>query len=97
MKTTTTSTTTTVRKIPFAGIELTSQRVRGYMVPLSYRGGRSIRPEKSELFVVDASTIRYLLYSMSEQTVYGVTCPFAPAYKCHEEVGGFVFAAFDPT
>ena len=26
-----------VRKIPFAGIELTSQRVRGYMVPLSYR------------------------------------------------------------
>ena len=27
-----------VRKIPFAGIELTSQRVRGYMVPLSYRG-----------------------------------------------------------
>ena len=30
-----------VRKIPFAGIELTSQRVRGYMVPLSYRGDRS--------------------------------------------------------
>ena len=29
-----------VRKIPFAGIELTSQRVRGYMVPLSYRGDR---------------------------------------------------------
>ena len=27
-----------VRKIPFAGIELTSQRVTGYMVPLSYRG-----------------------------------------------------------
>ena len=27
-----------MRKIPFAGIELTSQRVRGYMVPLSYRG-----------------------------------------------------------
>ena len=27
-----------VRKIPFAGIELTSQRARGYMVPLSYRG-----------------------------------------------------------
>ena len=26
-----------MRKIPFAGIELTSQRVRGYMVPLSYR------------------------------------------------------------
>ena len=31
-----------VRKIPFAGIELTSQRVRGYMVPLSYRGDRSV-------------------------------------------------------
>ena len=30
-----------VRKIPFAGIELTSQRVRGYMVPLSYRGDRT--------------------------------------------------------
>ena len=30
-----------MRKIPFAGIELTSQRVRGYMVPLSYRGDRS--------------------------------------------------------
>ena len=29
-----------VRKIPFTGIELTSQRVRGYMVPLSYRGGQ---------------------------------------------------------
>ena len=29
-----------VRKIPFAGIELTSQRVRGYMIPLSYRGDR---------------------------------------------------------
>ena len=29
-----------VRKIPFAGIELTSQRFRGYMVPLSYRGDR---------------------------------------------------------
>ena len=29
-----------MRKIPFAGIELTSQRVRGYMVPLSYRGDR---------------------------------------------------------
>ena len=29
-----------VRKIPFAGIELTSQRVKGYMVPLSYRGDR---------------------------------------------------------
>ena len=29
-----------VRKIPFAGIELTSQRVRGYMVSLSYRGDR---------------------------------------------------------
>ena len=27
--------------MPFAGIELTSQRVRGYMVPLSYRGDRS--------------------------------------------------------
>ena len=31
-----------VRKIPFAGIELTSQRVRGYMVPLSYRGDRKL-------------------------------------------------------
>ena len=31
-----------VRKIPFAGIELTSQRVRGYMVPLSYRGDQYI-------------------------------------------------------
>ena len=30
-----------MRKIPFAGIELTSQRVRGYTVPLSYRGDRS--------------------------------------------------------
>ena len=30
-----------VRKIPFAGIELTSQRVRGYMLPLSYRGDRA--------------------------------------------------------
>ena len=30
-----------MRKIPFAGIELTSQRIRGYMVPLSYRGDRS--------------------------------------------------------
>ena len=30
-----------VRKIPFAGIELTSQRVEGYEVPLSYRGDRS--------------------------------------------------------
>ena len=29
-----------VRKIPLAGIELTSQRVIGYMVPLSYRGDR---------------------------------------------------------
>ena len=29
-----------MRRIPFAGIELTSQRVRGYMVPLSYRGDR---------------------------------------------------------
>ena len=29
-----------VGKIPFAGIELTSQRVRGDMVPLSYRGDR---------------------------------------------------------
>ena len=29
-----------MRKIPFVGIELTSQRVRGYMVPLSYRGDR---------------------------------------------------------
>ena len=29
-----------MRKIPFAGIELTSQRVKGYMVPLSYRGDR---------------------------------------------------------
>ena len=28
-----------MRKIPFAGIELTSQRVRGYMVPLSYDTG----------------------------------------------------------
>ena len=28
-----------MRKIPFAGIELTSQRVRGYMVPLSYLVG----------------------------------------------------------
>ena len=27
-----------VRKISFTGIELTAQRVRGYMVPLSYRG-----------------------------------------------------------
>ena len=27
-----------VRRIPFAEIELTSQRVRGYMLPLSYRG-----------------------------------------------------------
>ena len=26
-----------VRKIPFAGIELTSHCVRGYMLPLSYR------------------------------------------------------------
>ena len=34
-----------MRKIPFAGIELTSQRVRGYMVPLSYRGDRQIIPE----------------------------------------------------
>ena len=31
-----------VRKIPLAGIELTSQRVRGYMVPLSYRGDRRL-------------------------------------------------------
>ena len=29
-----------MRKIPFAGIELTSQRVRGYMVHLSYQGDR---------------------------------------------------------
>ena len=29
-----------VRIIPFAGIELTFLRVRGYMVPLSYRGDR---------------------------------------------------------
>ena len=29
-----------MRKISFAGIELTSERVRGYMVPLSYRGDR---------------------------------------------------------
>ena len=32
-----------VRKIPFAGIELTSQRVRGYMVPLSYRGDHTYK------------------------------------------------------
>ena len=31
-----------VRKIPFAGIELTSQRVRGQMLPLSYRGDRHV-------------------------------------------------------
>ena len=31
-----------VRKIPFAGIELTSRSVRGYMVPLSYRGDRKL-------------------------------------------------------
>ena len=42
-----------VRKIPFAGIELTSQRVRGYVVPLSYRGdltkssGRLFYPRKN--------------------------------------------------
>ena len=34
-----------VRKIPFAGIELTSQRGRGYMVPLSYRGDRLKLPK----------------------------------------------------
>ena len=37
-------------KIPFAGIELTSQRVRGYMVlvPLSYRGDqrRSVKSDR---------------------------------------------------
>ena len=34
-----------VRRIPFAGIELTSQRVRGYMLPLSYRGDRQVRSD----------------------------------------------------
>ena len=29
-----------VKKIPFAGIERTSQRVRSHMVPLSYRSDR---------------------------------------------------------
>ena len=32
-----------MRKFPFAGIELTAQRVKGYMVPLSYRGDRLIQ------------------------------------------------------
>ena len=53
-----------VRKIPFDGIELTSQRVRGYMVPLSYRGdryiqrkfyrGNNIREESRDLSTVGA-------------------------------------------
>ena len=38
-----------MRKISFAGIELTFQRVRGYMVPLSYRGDR--RPYNIYVYV----------------------------------------------
>ena len=40
-----------MRKIPFAGIELTSQRVRGYEVPLSYRGDRLSGTLKSKYII----------------------------------------------
>ena len=45
-----------VRKIPFAGIELMSQRVRGYMLPLSYRGDRQ---NKFEKFVILSQMVSF--------------------------------------
>ena len=58
--------THTVRKIVFAGIELTSQRVRDYMVPLSYRGDRlstdkkkpMIPPKRFDIFPADWGMLR---------------------------------------
>ena len=47
-----------MRKIPFAGIELTSQRVRGYMVPLSYRGDQ-YRTVISSLVISGGKYIRF--------------------------------------
>ena len=48
-----------MRKIPFAGIELTSQRVRGYMVPLSYRGDLQVQQiihrNRKRFFLVQSS------------------------------------------
>ena len=42
-------------KIPFAGIELKSLRVRGYMVPLSYRGDLTVgifyRNNNNDLYI----------------------------------------------
>ena len=68
-----------MRKIPFAGIELTSQRVRGYMVPLSYRGDRytyinrhagTPKPEVKNTMNLDtthrARSLRNLLVSGNE-------------------------------
>ena len=63
-----------MRKILFAGIELTSQRVRGYMVPLSYRG--DLRDNKEE----HITTIRSEAERVINRTL--------PVY--HFEAGAFV-------
>ena len=57
-----------MRKIPFAGIELTSQRVRGYMVPLSYRGAVLILIVDYNIIVVD-SHIQRIVLATEETTV----------------------------
>ena len=48
-----------MRKIPFAGIELTSQRVRGYMVPLSYRGDRLYREVEFCVLTIESFSTNY--------------------------------------
>ena len=63
-----------VSKIPFAGIELTSQRIRGYMVPLSYRGDRPKKKYYEVLFIVGSSPVHYstvLQYSTVQYSTVG--------------------------
>ena len=75
-----------MRKIPFAGIELTSQRVRGYMVPLSYRGDR-----QAKKCADGTSSLNLLLMSYSEparsRLLWAILSLFLPVAFWHTRVG----------
>ena len=74
-----------MRKISFAGIELTSQRVRGYMVPLSYRGDRQ----------VDYVYLDFRNDDITKELAMSVCCLLSDHWEGGGRTKGEDWAAFD--
>ena len=70
-----------MRKILFAGIELTSQRVRGYMVPLSY-GASDVHHLVVLLILLQVLKTVLPLLTAAVSLVISVVCMYVCMYVC---------------